>query len=141
LILKKGRIKIPHFAHAVDTACSYAGEGESEEHRRAKITLYQELLKVPDVSDVRMEHGLHEVRPDVSFRFRGGLIALEVQISSLSPEDIERRTRAYAKRDIAVLWTPPLSLSAFETRYAPRAWERYLHGLWYDSLAKRRAIR
>jgi len=134
VILKKGRVKIPHFAHTADTPCSFTGQGESEEHRLAKMTMYQELLKVPGVSDVRLERVLHEVRPDVSFLEHGSLVAIEVQISSLSPDDVERRTTAYAKQDIAVLWTPPLSMSPFEERYAPRDWERYLHGLYYGQV-------
>jgi competence protein CoiA len=132
--LKRGHIVTPHFAHQPGSNCSYAGIGESEEHRSAKFEIYQALLTAPGVTNVQMERNLQEVRPDVSCIYKDTLIAIEVQISNLSPDDIERRTRAYASKNIAVLWTPPQSLEVFEERYAPRHWERYIHTLYYKTV-------
>jgi competence protein CoiA len=125
LILKKGRKVVAHFAHWPDAECAYTSEGESEEHRLAKLEIYQALLQIPGVTDVRLERYLQEVRPDVSFVLNGELVAIEIQLSLLSCEKIEWRTEAYARRNIAVLWMPSFSMDLFEERYAPKDWERY----------------
>ena len=50
VILKKGRIKIPHFAHKPPVTCIY-GKGESEIHYKAKLeirdvwTFFNSILK------------------------------------------------------------------------------------------------
>ena len=110
VILKQGPIKAAHFAHRPDANCSIVGQEESVEHQLVKQDIYQALLHVPGVSEVQVERHLQEVRPDVSFRYNGTFVAIEVQVSTLSSQDIERRTLAYARKNIAVLWTPPFSL-------------------------------
>ena len=134
LILKHGKKVVAHFAHWPGADCDYAGEGESEEHRLIKREIYQTLLNAPGVTDVRLERYLQEVRPDVSFVFHGQLVALEIQLSQLAPEQIKQRTIAYARKNIAVLWMPSCSSELFEQRYAPRDWERYLHQLYYGKV-------
>ncbi len=78
IILKHGRVKIAHFAHYPGVDCAYASasEGESEEHRRAKQEIFQALLQVPGVRDVRLERSLRGVRPDVSCRINGEMVAI-----------------------------------------------------------------
>jgi competence protein CoiA len=131
VILKKGRIKVPHFAHVPDMECEYATEGESEEHRYIKWEIYQALLHTPGVTDVQVERYLQEVRPDVSYVVNNEVVAIEIQLSLLSREQIAWRTEAYARKNIAVLWTPSLPGEAFQRRYAPKDWERYLHTLYF----------
>jgi competence protein CoiA len=131
VILKQGRIKTPHFAHYPDSQCSYNGTGESDDHRWAKMNIYRELLTAPGVTVVQLERSLGEIRPDISFTLGDQQVAVEVQVSALSLDDIERRTCAYAYKHIAVLWTPPHPHGLYDARYAPRAWERYLHGLYF----------
>lgn len=130
VILKQGRIKIPHFAHLTGTECVYSNGGESEEHQLAKLEIYAALRRTPEVTDVRLERYLQEVRPDVSFVLNGELVAIEIQFSHLSSDQIAWRTKAYARKHIAVLWTPSFPMELFEGRYAPREWERYLHTLY-----------
>ena len=131
VILKQGRKVIAHFAHYPETTCTYTNEGESDEHRLAKLEIYRALLQAPGVSDVRVERYLQEVRPDVSFVLNGQLVAVEIQVSQLSRDDIARRTTAYACKDIAVLWTPLLVAEVGREAYAPKDWERYLHAMYY----------
>ncbi len=131
VILKQGRIKIPHFAHLSGTECVYSNEGESQEHQLAKLEIYEALMRTPEVTDVRLERYLQEVRPDVSFVLNGELVAIEIQFSHLSRDQIVWRTKAYARKHIAVLWMPSFSMELFEGRYAPKDWERYLHTLYY----------
>ena len=131
LILKQGRKVVAHYAHWPDAECEYTNEGESEEHRLAKQEISQALLDIPGVTDVRLERYLREVRPDVSFVLNGQLVAIEIQLSQLSLKKIKERTKAYARRNIAVLWMPLFSMELLESRYAPRDWERYLHRMYY----------
>lgn len=132
VILKQGSIVLPHFAHYPEASCSY-GTGESEQHRRAKYEIYEALKAHPDVSYLKVERYLREVRPDVSFLCQGKWrVAIEMQISAISPEEIAHRTRWYAAKNIWVLWITPYhnNLSSF-TPYNTRVWERYLHALYF----------
>ncbi len=133
VILKQGRVKIAHYAHypGVDCTSASASEEENEEHRRAKQEIFQALLQVPGVRDVRLERSLRGVRPDVSCQINGEMVAIEVQLSRLSIGAIESRTRAYAAKQIAVLWTPPMPGGVLDARYAPRDWECYLHTFYF----------
>lgn len=124
VLLRKGEIKIHHFAHIPPTGCQY-GTGESEVHRQAKMAIYQSLLGHSDVTRLKLERSLQEVRPDVSCLIRGMAVAIEVQISHLSLTEIRRRTQAYASKNIAVLWTPPyVPILQASGRYTPRIWEK-----------------
>src|SRR6266852_636752 len=134
VILKQGRIVIAHFAHYPEATCAYTNEGESDEHRLAKLEIYQVLVQTPGVTDVRLERYLREVRPDVSFVLNGQLVAVEIQVSQLSRDDIAWRTTAYARKDIAVLWTPLLLEGVCQEPYAPKDWERYLHTMYYGKV-------
>src|ERR1043165_865563 len=102
VILKTGRSRINHFAHANPISCKFA-EGESDEHRRCKTEIFLALQKAPGVTEVVLECPLETVRPDVSAVIRGVPVAIEVQISSLSLETITQRTIDYAQKGIYVL--------------------------------------
>lgn len=130
VILRKGRLRIPHFSHKATDSCSY-GAGESETHRRCKTEIYEALLRSPHVSDVRLERHLKDVRPDVSARIRGIPIAIEIQISNLSVETVIRRTQKYAQRGIYLLWLAQWSPRLDSRRYNPRPWERWVHAAYF----------
>jgi len=85
--LKTGGHRVNHFAHVNPLACRYA-ENESEAHRRCKMEIYEALLRQPGVSKAALERPLGLVRPDVSAEINGVPVAIEVQISSLSPESL-----------------------------------------------------
>lgn len=130
VILKRGRKVIAHFAHVVRTNCAYAGE--SEEHKRTKMEIYEALIRTLGVTSVRMEYDLQDVQADVFCVIRGEKVAIEVQISKIERDEIDRRTDAYARKDISVLWMPLLSTKVLDYRYAPKDWERYLHELYHE---------
>jgi competence protein CoiA len=130
LILKAGRVKIAHFAHQAYADCSYTGEPESDEHIKAKLEIYKALRDQPGVEKLQVERSLKEVRPDVSFYYDGSYIAIEIQISPITLDEIIRRTTAYTRKNIYVLWAPILSLDMFSGRYAPKDFERNLHRLY-----------
>jgi len=89
--LKTARHRINHFAHVNPLARQYA-ENESDAHRRCKMEIYEALSRQSGVRNVALERPLDNVRPDVSAVINGVPVAIEVQISSLSPETIQRRT-------------------------------------------------
>jgi competence protein CoiA len=135
VVVKKGSFKIHHFAHQPSATCTY-GTGESEEHRRAKYRIYCALRRHPDVTKLAVERPLKEVRPDVSFCWQGkDYVAIELQISPISPDEIARRTQIYTSKKIAVLWTIPHrdDISCL-TPYRPQIWERYLHALYFGKV-------
>lgn len=130
VILKSGRVRVNHFAHANPLACKFA-TGESEEHRRCKMDIYQALLRQPGVSDVALEKRMGIVRPDVSAIINGVKVAIEVQISSLSLEAIAHRTREYGLKDVYVLWLPQWTPYLDGERYRPTAWEKWIHAAYF----------
>jgi competence protein CoiA len=134
VLLKKGTIKVHHFAHVPPIACTY-GVGESETHRRAKVAIYQSLLTHPQITKLQLERSLGEVRPDISFYFKTIPIAIEVQLSTLSLPQIIERTEAYHRKKVYVLWTPPLDPKIVqEDRYSPKIWEKFLHMLYFGQV-------
>ena len=131
VILKQGRIMISHFAHQPDAKCPYNSVGESQKHRAIKLEIRQHLLRTSGVTDVRLETYLREVRPDISFVMNGGMTAIEIQLSRISRDQVKQKTEFYARKNIAVLWLPLFSMEPFQKRYAPKDWERYVHGLYF----------
>jgi competence protein CoiA len=130
VILKTGRGHVSHFAHANSIACKFA-EGESELHRRCKMEIFEALKKTPGVSRAALERPLRLARPDVSAYVNGVPVAIEVQISSLSPETIMRRTIEYARLGIYVLWLLQWTPDLDAKRYTPRLWEKWIHVAYF----------
>ena len=130
VVLKRGQIKIAHFAHKATAGCEY-GSGETEEHRRAKQFLHDLLLRAPvsyEVSKVMLERGFGTVRPDVSCKIGGRYVAFEIQRSEMSLENVQYRSAQYASKGIKVVW---ILLNPRKTdrqgRHAPKVWERWIH--------------
>ncbi len=130
VILKTGRARVNHFAHANPIACKFA-EGESELHRRCKMEIYEALKNAPGVRSPALERPIADCRPDVSAYINGVPVAIEVQISSLSLETIQRRTISYAQKGIYVLWLLQWTPALDAERYAPRLWEKWIHAAYF----------
>lgn len=130
LNIRKGQIKAHHFAHKPPVTCSY-GQGESEAHRKAKWAIYDALNKRSDVSECELEKSWGEVVSDIFVVIRGASIAIEVQISNLTIDQIIHRTKMYYSKDIAVLWLPLFLDNMSKNKYSPKAWERWLHATYY----------
>jgi competence protein CoiA len=128
--IKKGQIKIHHFAHTPPVRCEY-GAGESEAHRECKTAIYETLRALPGARDWELERDFGTVRPDVSGYIGEQPLAIEVQISSLTLDQIAHRTREYASKQIPILWVGLWRPSLAEKRIAPSAWERWLHTLYF----------
>jgi competence protein CoiA len=130
-ILHKGFIRVAHFAHKPPVSCEY-GTGESERHRQCKQEIYTQLSSYRNIS-CELEKDLGKVVPDIFIDCGAGnpKIAIEVQISSLTMERIIERTREYNRLNVHVLWLPLYTEALKQERYAPKAWERWLHATYY----------
>ena len=95
LILKKGHIRIPHFAHKSQKDCS--SEPESEAHILCK-TFFQSLLNL-DKQFVEY-YGIKGVRPDVLY----DQFALEIQCSSITVNEVKNRNKIYEKNGYIAIW-------------------------------------
>ena len=105
VLLKVGTIRIPHFAHEVDSACSASfSEGESVSHLRGKQLLYSffQRLEKPSV----LEPYLPELaqRPDLLVQHDGESIPIEFQCSRLPEEVKNSRTEGYRSLGMEPLW-------------------------------------
>lgn len=127
--LKKGNIKAHHFAHLPPVTCAL-GSGETEQHFRAKLAIYDALLGEPNVSEVELEKALGTSRADVYAVVSGARVAVEIQRSTLSVNDITARTLNYHRQGIAVLWLALPSARLHEERFSPNAWEKWCHAAY-----------
>ncbi|MGO9265463.1 MAG: competence protein CoiA [Candidatus Binataceae bacterium] len=116
VILRKGKIKVHHFAHKPPVTCSL-GAGETEEHHRAKLAIYDALRVNTLVSDVELEKDLGGSVADVYARISGVRVAVEIQRSSLTVNEIVARTQNYHRLQIAVLWIGLTSPDLTSPRY------------------------
>jgi len=141
--LKRGRIRIAHFAHKPGATCLY-GSGETAEHDLAKSRLFQAFADLG--REVELEPfipvGQTYARPDLVVRRGNPPVAIEIQHSPIAFSEIERRTKVLSRAGLAVWWIVPIDLDSLEPsngaveRYSPRPYERWLHEfhggyLWY----------
>lgn len=110
LYVKAGFIVSAHFAHYPGGCDSdYERKAESEEHRLAKrkiAFLFRNKYQDSDVM-VELEKPLPEIKriADVLITFPGGWqIAHEIQLSSITIENLLERTTDYSKLGIDVIW-------------------------------------
>lgn len=101
VVLKAGSIKVPHFSHRHILQCSrYLYKRESLLHLKLKHDLYLELNRFYDTA---MEYYLDSIEqiPDLLIEHD---LALEIQLSRISPELILSRTAGYYKLGMRVMW-------------------------------------
>jgi competence protein CoiA len=147
VILKQGRIKIAHFAHKPPTDCAWA-VGETLAHLKAKQWM-ADGLRARGYSNVALEvviGGDPYRRADVVVTdSKNKRLALELQHTSISLDEIEARAAHYACNGIAQLWVPFLRARAFDEaerlrdewhicRYPARPFERWVHGFGLGSI-------
>ena len=130
VILRKGTIKVHHFAHRPPVKCKY-GMGEKEIHRKIKTSIYEELMKNSQIKKCELERNLGDLIPDISYMINNTYIAIEVQISNLSINEIISRTKKYANKNIHVLWLSDFNSKLEHEAYSLKAWEKWVHATYY----------
>lgn len=93
VILKRGRVKVPHFAHAPGATCDWAGE--SLRHHLAKRVLADRFRSLGYSVELEEPHLRVDRRVDVAVTVpTGHRVAVEVQDSAIGVEEMKRRNRA-----------------------------------------------
>lgn len=133
-IIRKGKKRQHHFAHKQNWGCTY-GLGESQIHYQCKREIYEALLEHPECTFCEMEKRLEGVRPDIFATVRGTDIAIEVQKTIISPEEVERRSRVYTSLGIYVFWFIPETIKILDEYIydhicRPKQLERALHDMY-----------
>jgi competence protein CoiA len=77
-----------------------------------------------------VEANLGPIVADVYAVISGNPVAIEVQKSNVSVNEIIRRTIEYYKLGINVLWLSLFNNKLNEERYSPSAWEKWCHAAY-----------
>lgn len=110
LFIKAGMVRRHHFAHYSICESDYESHPESVEHIEAKILVANLLRK--EFSEYTIASIDYEVRvpevmriADIMITFpMGWRVAHEIQLSSITIEDLQKRTSDYARSGIDVVW-------------------------------------
>ncbi|WP_277187664.1 competence protein CoiA [Caballeronia sp. BR00000012568055] len=133
VVLRKGHIKVHHFAHKPPVTC-YRGQGETVEHMRCKLDVFNALSRAAGVQSVELEKDFGGSVADVFARIRGVPVAIEVQRSKLSVSEITRRTLAYNRLGVYVLWIALPRADLRTKRISANAWEKWCHAAYYGNV-------
>ncbi|MFX3624127.1 MAG: competence protein CoiA family protein [Ectobacillus sp.] len=102
--LKMGSYKKPHFAHKQMQCAAVGLEHESLYHLTGKRLLYEWFRKQGFTVELEPYLPVIAQRPDMLIISKETNIAVEYQCSSISPALLIKRTQAYWKEGIRVLW-------------------------------------
>ncbi|MGJ3224032.1 competence protein CoiA [Micromonospora aurantiaca (nom. illeg.)] len=114
VVLKRGRVKVPHFAHQPGSPACASG-GESVTHMRAKTLLARRFRAQGYEVVLEEAHPAQQRRVDVAVTLidRAGAarrIAVEIQDSAIAVDEMKRRTTADRHAGFfATLWVFTLS--------------------------------
>jgi len=145
VILRKGAVRVHHFAHQATTTCRY--QGESQLHLQTKFQVYDYIRETYKgrIKKVELEYFLPGVRPDVFIEGFNKKLAIEVQVSSIPAEELIARTFRYYQLGVYVLWVLPFKASRFlvplagsgRLEYAPvrlKTFERIIAAMYFKNL-------
>lgn len=104
LVVKAGKLTIPHFAHYSKGKCPSNKGGEGHYHERGKLLLYQ-WLKSQHL-DAKLEPYLKEIQqqPDILLMLQDKRIAIEFQCARINIEQIQKRNKGYIRAGIVPIW-------------------------------------
>lgn len=100
LLLKKGKIMRPHFAHKSLADCHFFSENESAEHLQLKAALYKSLSRTEVVTIEKVISTIGQIA-DLCVNSK---LILEVQCSPLPIERLIARTQAYQNEGYYIYW-------------------------------------
>lgn len=97
-----------HFRHPPGESCRAYGSASIEDvddvHDQARFEIAEELRTSDWASRVREEWQVGDTVADVLFDCESGRVAVEVQVSGMSAEELISRTRRHTAEDVATLW-------------------------------------
>ncbi|PLS34062.1 hypothetical protein CYV26_11145 [Carnobacterium maltaromaticum] len=103
--LKKGEIKLPHFAHLQSEKCQVFSEGETEEHLIGKRVLYNWFIQQGIPCQLEAYIPSLKQRPDLVIWLSSDQpCAIEFQCSPLSIKRLQERTQGYKSAGYAIYW-------------------------------------
>lgn len=126
VVLKKGEVKLHHFAHKSSSTCLHSGE--SFLHESIKYELYEKLNTSSFYSEVEIEKTIGSSRADVFAIKNGQSIAFEIQASSLTREKLKERTKKYSDKSIHTLWIIPYE------KISSKDWIKYVSFMYFGFL-------
>lgn len=106
VVLKKGRVRAHHFAHKSPVTCQY-GIGETDAHHKAKKGIFEALKANPNCSYCELEQRVNNVVPDIYAIIKEAPVAIEIQRSNMTVQDVYDRTVARHKNGLSVIWVIP----------------------------------
>lgn len=130
VILRKGDIRVPHFAHTTpDAQCDMRmySEAESPQHRLVKFDIYSGLKRSGKFTVVDMEYRVGHSVADVYGEKEGVRVAIEVQHSDIQIGEIAARMQKYAENDVYCAWVSPVSAPFGQVR--TKGWLRFVHAM------------
>ena len=109
VVLKKGKILTHHFAHKSNSDCARS-KGESKEHLRAKILIYEwaKERKMSCELEMPLDTPMGKRIADIYIEHKGNRFAIEIQKSPIEDIDLEKRTESYRSISVHVIWVPML---------------------------------
>jgi len=132
--LKRGRNIAAHFAHRKDSQCPYRSN-ESLLHHETKHAVYNQLLKDPFFQEVELEKRFSNTRADIFAKFNDKPVAIEIQVSSMSEDDIDERFRRWTAEGVHVLFIVVGINSKYKySELRKRALYTYLQRLYFGKL-------
>jgi competence CoiA-like predicted nuclease len=109
VILKKGLIKIPHYAHKPDNTCKWDfWEPESDRHREMKQIIMDNIFSINNCTFAEYEYSFDKYIADVYFEIPYNnttfKVAVECQCSDKTLEDFIEKNNYYTEMGVSVLW-------------------------------------
>lgn len=101
--LRRGKSKVPHFAHLPGADCAVS-EGETGEHLRGKQQLFDHLRKQGLQPQLEVYLPAIRQRPDILVRHADRVVAVEFQCSPLTVQRLLERNAGYRRLGIKPLW-------------------------------------
>lgn len=104
VIIKAGRVIIPHFAHSSKGDCPMTKGGEGSYHEKGKLLLYQ-WLKSQGL-DIQLEKYIKKIKqqPDMLLTIKNKKIAIEYQCARIPIDQIILRNEGYKRAGINPIW-------------------------------------
>jgi competence CoiA-like predicted nuclease len=130
LILRQGSVMVHHYAHRSKSDCTWGG-GESQKHLQYKMDLYDGFQK----------EGMSPILEDTSYKTEFGVIpditvegyAVEVQLSPIGYDEIQRRSRSLWKAGLRPIWVFDYAIIEKEISMQCYVYDKLGQCLFWDS--------